>query len=332
MAAWVMVLLTGGLRPYGLSGGGLRSAIALSASRSSADPLISTLTPAAPVAELLREVEATGERGIDADALARERIDSLVRACEAAYARDPVEDDASHLFHICDVAYVGQTSSRESNAAGGRFRGAFGRRVFRTRSLRQDLLQEGKAGAITAVNHLTFRLCGLISGDVVLCGRVTREPLAERERLSAAWNRTLGPGTVRAEFGPPRVRLGPLCLEIGPTSAVRLDVTYVDDTLRLSRGGRSGAAFIFRRVGAGAADAEGAEALEAAARAEWRAVLSRRPLSARTLGGALVCAGAVAAVAPALPTLTVGLPLALCGGWLMRSRGGIVPDEPGAVA
>jgi len=302
-------------------------------------------TRSPPVDELLALISTTGERGIDADAVTRARIEPLMRACEAFYAGSDPLTDGDRLYQPCDVIYVGQTDSKAANAAGGQFRGALGRRVFQTKTLRQDIVR-GEKG-VAAVNHLSFRLLGLFNGDVVLFGSCQREGAESREALRKEWGRELGVGTVRADFDSPHIRIGPLHLRIGPSSTVRLDTTYLDDTVRISRGGKSGTAFVFRRVGsatglplaAGLSPAALAgpivqEAISyataRAARDSWRAALGdeRRTVNARALGKALLALAVVATAAPALPSWLVGLPLALFGGALLRSSGGIVVDRP----
>jgi hypothetical protein len=54
---------------------------------------------------------------------------------------------------------------------------------------------------------------------------------------------------VRAYFDPPRIALGRhWTVSFGPTSSVVLDTPYVDDRVRIGKGGTSGTLFVFSRV------------------------------------------------------------------------------------
>jgi hypothetical protein len=124
----------------------------------------------------------------------------------------------------------------------------------------------------------------------------------------------------------------------GPPSEVRLDTTYLDSRIRISRGGSSGTPFVFT-------DASAKPDVHA-----WRVVgspappSSRRaqpqPVSARAIGKALVAAGGVVGAAsrvvalqsPAAssqavlhgPTAAAAAVLLVVGAKFVSSTGGIV--------
>ena len=156
--------------------------------------------------------------------------ESLVARLERSYEGTVAADSPEWLYRECEVAYVGQRSSRKANAAGGRFRGRVGRLLFRTTAMYQHVLYHSTGNL--AINFIKFRLLGLLPGSVVLRGAV--EPEADREALGARWNRTLSENTIRAAFRSPRVAFGPLTLDLGPTSEVRLDTTYLDDRVLIT--------------------------------------------------------------------------------------------------
>lgn len=59
-----------------------------------------------------------------------------------------------------------------------------------------------------------------------------------------------GCSAVQVSFEPPRVSLpGGISLAVGPTSSVVLSTTYLDERVRLGKGGR-GSRFVFTRGGA----------------------------------------------------------------------------------
>lgn len=70
-------------------------------------------------------------------------------------------------------------------------------------------------------------------------GSSTKAPKAGHELCSA----------LQVTFEPPRVSLpGGISLAVGPTSSVVLSTTYLDERVRLGRGGR-GSSFVFTRGG-----------------------------------------------------------------------------------
>ena len=56
-------------------------------------------------------------------------------------------------------------------------------------------------------------------------------------------------GALQVSFEPPRVSLpGGISLAVGPSSSVVLSTTYLDERVRLGKGGR-GSSFVFTRGG-----------------------------------------------------------------------------------
>jgi len=179
--------------------------------------------------------------------------------------------------------------------------------------LYQHVLREG--GEDVAVNLVAFRLFGVLPGVAVLRGSVRTED--DREALSLKYSRALGPNTIRADFEAPRVSLGPrswrlLNLRVGPVSTVRLDTTYLDDRVRISRGGSSGTPFIFTASGR-TADAD-----------EWRAVYKSKPATAKGLAKGGFAAAVLAAVVRR-PSVSAVLAVVSLG--LYTSTGGIVEND-----
>ena len=147
--------------------------------RSPAAPAIVAVgTAAAPATDpqrLLALIEET-DRGVAASEDLRVQITSLIERLEAAWsgtdAFDPSQRD--FLLRRTEVAYVGQTNSARANAAGGRYRGRWGRLLFRTEALFQHVLADS-----VAVNVIQFKLLGLLAGCAVLPGEWYR-PSAEQ--------------------------------------------------------------------------------------------------------------------------------------------------------
>ena len=132
------------------------------------------------IRDRLNTVQST-DRGVKASAEQRQIVDGLVARLERSYEGTVAADSPEWLYRECEVAYVGQRSSRKANAAGGRFRGRVGRLLFRTTAMYQHVLYHSTGNL--AINFIKFRLLGLLPGSVVLRGAV--EPEADREALGA---------------------------------------------------------------------------------------------------------------------------------------------------
>lgn len=183
------------------------------------------------VSRLLSLIQPT-DRGIQATQDARARIDQLISTLEAEWrGSDPFEPSLSQLLlRNAEVCYVGQSSSKNANAAGGKYRGAVGRAVFRTENLFQHVLACG-----IAVNVVQFRLLGLLPGQAILRGAWKRASQEELPQLQRNSTRQLSPNTIAVDFESPRVAFGRggrvLNLQFGPASRVGLDITYLDETV-----------------------------------------------------------------------------------------------------
>ena len=109
------------------------------------------------VSKLLALVEPT-DRGIAASDSTRAEASSLISALEESWAGTDAFA-SPFLLRNTEVVYVGQSSSKGSNAAGGKYRGRIGRALFRTDALFQHVLDD------VAVNVVQFRLLGLVPGS-----------------------------------------------------------------------------------------------------------------------------------------------------------------------
>ena len=139
--------------------------------------------------------------------------------------------DASHesqLLQRTQVVYVGQSSSKKANAAGGRYRGRIGRALFRTDYLLQHVLPDA------AVNVIAFRLFGLIPGAAVLKG---------------TWSKDFSvPSTVLVSFDLPRLAFAGAAARSACSSAPRpasASSTHSLPRMRICRGATSRTAFVF---------------------------------------------------------------------------------------
>ncbi len=303
------------------------------ARRRRAPPRLAAPTTEALSSQLL-DLIADTDLGVAAPPQRREEIAEVIESLEAAWKGTDAFSAAQRplLLRECEVVYVGQNSSVRANAAGGKYRGRLGRLLFRTDALFQHVLAPPDDGGdgYSAVNVISFRLFGCIPGSVVLPGRWERAAAQELDALRGKSPRALSSNTVRVGFDPPRVSFGReggvLSLRLGPSSTVALDCTYLDERLRVARGGSSGTIFVFR------ADtcAEGGP-LYAEAR-QWRKCLARPPCSQPQFASALLTAAVLAATVGRGAARLVALPLLAGAVGAFRSTGGIVVDGPRALA
>mmetsp|Transcript_16297 Transcript_16297/g.42927 ORF Transcript_16297/g.42927 Transcript_16297/m.42927 type:complete len:325 (-) Transcript_16297:33-1007(-) len=270
----------------------------------------------------LLDVVSKTDRGVRAKEATRNIIDGLIARLERSYKGADASETPEWLYRDSEVVYVGQRSSKRANAAGGRFRGRVGRLLFRTTALYQHIQRDGES--LRAVNANRFRFLGSLPGCAVLRGSAEKEN--DLEALSAKFDRTLSENTLRASFERPKIAFGPLVFEAGPASVVRLDTTYLDDRVRISRGGSSGTPFVFRACAA-----------DDARKDAWKRVAEATPVSAKTAGvGVGVLAAVAAGTAARIGTKNVAFApavvLALASAKLLTSTGGIVVTRDPAKA
>ncbi|KAL1512049.1 hypothetical protein AB1Y20_005323 [Prymnesium parvum] len=290
--------------------------------RPRAPPLLA-LHASSPVAQLLSLVAPT-DVGIECSEATRAEIDALIRSLEESWAGTDAFSPpmAPLLLRNAEVCYVGQRASAASNAAGGKYRGRVGRLLFRTEALFQHVLPHA-----LAVNAVHFRLLGLLEGKAILRGAWRRADADERAALRRGGGPPLSENAIAVDFEPPRLALGRagrlLLLQLGPASKVALDVTFLDETIRICRGASSGVPFVFR-----ADTCEEGGRLHAAAE-EWRQCM-RPPTPRAPFAGALLAAAAgsgAGLLRPLVPRWG-GLLLVAAAVAALRSTGGIVVEKP----
>ena len=196
----------------------------------------------------------------------------------------PQRDPRTELTLLGDYR-VSYTSSPQ--AAGGRFRTPLGRAVFRTHALYQNVLAppEGATAPLVA-NRVEFALLG-VPGAVGLTGPLRPVPplqVTPRTDVSAGDGvAAQGPaaqtrsfqGAVEVAFDPPFLEVAGSRVTLGGPSTVRLATTYLDERVRIGRGG-FGSLFIFERMEAGEQEAKALVPTEQQKAAGW--VLARAAL------------------------------------------------------
>ncbi|KAF5774369.1 putative plastid-lipid-associated protein [Helianthus annuus] len=124
------------------------------------------------------------------------------------------------IFGEWDVVYCSNPTS-----PGGGFRSGFGRLIFKT----NEMIQVVEAPDIVR-NKVSFSALGFLDGQVSLKGKLIV--------LDEKW--------IKVVFEPPQLKLGSVEFQFGGESEVQLEITYIDDKLRLGKGSR-GSVFVFQR-------------------------------------------------------------------------------------
>eukprot|EP00667_Euglena_gracilis_P007905 EG_transcript_7993 len=270
---------------------------------------LATVGAAAVPESAAERVDAVLRKIRDSDAGAnlskedRGAVDGLLASLEDDFASAQPRPIANpQIFDNYRVSYVSVGRDQVGNPAGGRWRGAVGKALFRTTGLYQNLLP-----ANVVVNVVAFRFLSCLRGCVVLKG--TFAPTEQ-------------PDFVRATFQSPRLcfAIGGLkmAFEIGPPSAVELNCAYLDDRVRLGKGSR-GSRFVFERT------------KDAQARV-WEEVMALRPIPALLipLAVAAFLAGAFYLVRSNVLVGAAGL--AVIGLYLLVARNGGIIDADTAIA
>ncbi|XP_059306020.1 probable plastid-lipid-associated protein 8, chloroplastic [Lycium ferocissimum] len=124
------------------------------------------------------------------------------------------------IFGEWDVVYCSNPTS-----PGGGYRSAFGRLFFKT----NEMIQVVEAPDVIR-NKVAFSLFGFLDGEVSLKGKLNV--------LDEKW--------IQVVFEPPELKVGGLDFQYGGESEVKLEITYIDEKIRLGKGSR-GSLFVFQR-------------------------------------------------------------------------------------
>ncbi|KAK8597389.1 hypothetical protein V6N13_094803 [Hibiscus sabdariffa] len=126
------------------------------------------------------------------------------------------------IFGDWDVVYCSNPTS-----PGGGYRSAFGRLFFRTKEMVQTV-----EAPDSVRNKVSFSVFGFVDGQVSLKGKL--------KALDNQW--------IQVVFEPPELRVGAMDFRYGGESEVKLQITYIDEKIRLGKGSR-GSLFVFLRRG-----------------------------------------------------------------------------------
>ncbi|KAG9150521.1 hypothetical protein Leryth_010893 [Lithospermum erythrorhizon] len=168
------------------------------------------------VDSILSKVVQT-DRGVELTSEEHGKVAELANELRQFCVDEPVK--CPLIFGEWDVMY-----SSNPTSPGGGYRSGFGRLLFKTK----EMIQAVEAPD-TVRNKVSFSLLGL-EGEVSLKGKLI--PLDEK------W--------IQVVFEPPELKIGALEFKYGGQSEVKLEITYVDDKIRLGKGSR-GSVFVFKR-------------------------------------------------------------------------------------
>jgi len=248
------------------------------------------------VTKLLEKIKDT-DNGEDVSTELRNEIDGMISdLISKGNSTDNLA--APSIFDNYNVAYVSSGASQRGNPAGGRYRGALGRKLFQTTNLFQHILKPN-----LVVNMVQFKIFGLLPGCTTLKGTFQQQG---------------DKNTVRALFNPPRLTFGKsgrFTLELGPSSSVVLSTPYLDKRVRIGKGGR-GSLFVFTRT-----DASQMEAAEV-----WKTYTETKPVGGKLVGGVLAACGFFVCFASKLKNIW-GFVLLVAGAFFFLSKGGIIEEK-----
>ncbi|XP_027121644.1 probable plastid-lipid-associated protein 8, chloroplastic [Coffea arabica] len=193
-----------------------RGAGRIHASLSTAAPL-SSAKPDDLVASILSKVMQT-DRGVLLTRNEHDKVAEVARDLQQYCVDEPVK--CPLIFGEWDVVYCSNPTS-----PGGGYRSAIGRLFFKTK----EMIQVVEAPDIVR-NKVSFSLLGLVDGEVSLEGKLNV--------LDEKW--------IQVVFDAPELKVGGLEFRYGGQSEVKLEITYIDEKIRLGKGSR-GSLFVFQR-------------------------------------------------------------------------------------
>lgn len=170
------------------------------------------------VDSILSKVSQT-DRGVLLAADEHKKVDEVAQELKTYCVDEPVK--CPLIFGEWDVVYCSNPTS-----PGGGYRSFLGRLVFKTK----EMIQVVEAPD-TVRNKVSFSLFGFLDGEVSLEGKL--------KALDERW--------IQVIFEAPELKVGSLEFRYGGQSEVKLEITYVDDEIRLGKGSR-GSLFVFQRL------------------------------------------------------------------------------------
>lgn len=169
------------------------------------------------VASILSKVRGT-DRGVLLPKEGHKEVADVAQQLAGYCVDQPVK--CPLIFGEWDVEYCSVPTS-----PGGGYRSSIGRLVFKT----NELVQVVEAPD-TIRNRVSFSAFGFLDGEVSLNGKL--------KALDDKW--------IQVVFEPPELKIGSLGFQYGGESEVKLEITYIDEKIRLGKGSR-GSLFVFVR-------------------------------------------------------------------------------------
>ncbi|XP_062022014.1 probable plastid-lipid-associated protein 8, chloroplastic [Rosa rugosa] len=195
-----------------------RKTLRISATVSVSNPELRT-GPDELAASILSKV-IDSDRGVLLEKEQHKEVAQVAEALQNYCVSEPVK--CPLIFGDWDVLYCSVPTS-----PGGGYRSTLGRLVFKTK----EMIQVIEAPDIVK-NKVSFSAFGFLDGEVSLTGKL--------KALDDKW--------VQVIFEPPELKVGALGFRYGGESEVKLQITYIDENVRLGKGSR-GSLFVFRRRG-----------------------------------------------------------------------------------
>ncbi|CAN0899697.1 Probable plastid-lipid-associated protein 8, chloroplastic [Linum grandiflorum] len=171
------------------------------------------------VASILSKVKQT-DGGVSLKREEHQQVAEVAQQLQGYCVSEPVKSPL--IFGEWDVAYCSNPTS-----PGGGYRSAIGRLFFKTKEMVQAV-----EAPDTVRNKIKFSLLGFLQVEVSLKGKL--------KALDGSW--------IQVIFEAPKLKMGGVGLQYGGESEVKLQITYVDEKIRLGKGSR-GSLFVFKRIG-----------------------------------------------------------------------------------
>ncbi|XP_038698970.1 probable plastid-lipid-associated protein 8, chloroplastic isoform X2 [Tripterygium wilfordii] len=169
------------------------------------------------VDSILSKVSQT-DGGVSLTQEGHQEVAQVAQELQEYCTSEPVKSPL--IYGEWDVVYCSRPTS-----PGGGYRSALGRLFFRTK----EMIQAVEAPD-TVRNKVSFSAFGFLEGEVSLKGKL--------KALDGEW--------IQVIFEPPELKVGALDFRYGGQSEVKLQITYVDEKIRLGKGSK-GSLFVFQR-------------------------------------------------------------------------------------
>ncbi len=235
------------------------------------------IQPNESVDNLVNLLEQKNQEQVENDAEFDNSVISWIQNKAGEYQLTKKVKNDENFFGNYNVTFIGidPVKPNQGNPVGGIFRGKIGKIFFKIQYIFQNIIKTEDNG-VKVVNIVQGRFLSILPFCVILIGAARFLLDCEREEITKKYGRIFSDSSVEIQFKPPLLCFGypesifSIAIQLGRSSAVLVDLLYVDPKIRLGVGSL-GFYFIFVRTSSIMAE-------------KWKLWASKYPITGSVIG------------------------------------------------